>query len=86
MNKIDRKTFIQSGLALGAGIGLIPLGRHAKGATKMETTQVEPNGFFTLGKAKNHCSNLGRPDRAAVHTGSQVCAMMYFHLWIDRVT
>jgi hypothetical protein len=37
MNYIDRKTFLQSGLAMSAGLALMPLLRNATAASKAKT-------------------------------------------------
>ncbi len=54
MKPIDRKTFIQSGLALSSGLAMMPWVRQARGAEAVQTTQPKPNGYFSLGKASGH--------------------------------
>jgi hypothetical protein len=54
-SRIDRRSFLRAGLATAAGVSLSPgnlwsqeLGKNAS------TTQTSPEGFFTLGKRKDH--------------------------------
>ena len=53
MNKVDRRHFLQGGLALGTSLALTPLSRVAA-AVAAKTTQAEPDGFFSLGQRKDH--------------------------------
>ena len=53
MNKGNRRQFLRSSFAMGAGLALTPLSRLAA-AEAAKTTQLEPDGFFTLGKRKDH--------------------------------
>lgn len=53
MRKIKRRQFMRSGLIAGAGVLQAPLITFgASGGIR--TTQVDPDGYFTLGKEKNH--------------------------------
>lgn len=53
MNTIDRRGFLQRSLALSAGLTLSRLAPSATAAA-IKTTQLEPKGFFTLGRRKDH--------------------------------
>lgn len=53
MNNTNRRQFLKGGLALGAGLALAPLSRLAA-AEVGKTTQLNADGFFTLGKRKDH--------------------------------
>jgi hypothetical protein len=53
MNEVNRRQFLEGGLALGAGLALTPLSRLAA-AEAAKTTQCQPDGFFTLGQRKDH--------------------------------
>ena len=48
-----RRQFLQGSLALGTGL-MTGLPSFAQESEKTKTTQVEPEGFFTLGQQKNH--------------------------------
>ena len=60
MNKVSRRQFLQNGLPLSAGLIMAPLSLRAA-ADSIKTTQIEPDGFFTLGQRKDHWW-LIRPD------------------------
>lgn len=49
---LHRRRFLGSSVALGAG-WLTPTPSSAR-VPETKTTQIEPNGFFTLGKRKAH--------------------------------
>lgn len=51
-NPLHRRRFLESAAALGAGL-LTPTPTLAQD-TETQTTQIEPEGFFTLGKRKAH--------------------------------
>ena len=53
MSEVNRRQFLKGGLAVGAGLALTPLSCLAA-AEAAKTTQPEPDGFFTLGKKKDH--------------------------------
>ena len=53
MEKVKRRQFLKGGLVMGAGLALSPLSRLGA-AEAFKTTQIEPVGFFTLGKKKDH--------------------------------
>lgn len=52
-NALTRRHLLQSGLALGEGLtaNLTP---DSALANEPNTTQTEPNGFFTFGQRSNH--------------------------------
>lgn len=52
-HSIHRRHFLRSSFAVGAGLAF---GRfsHFAGASEAKTTQLEPNGFFTLGQRDGH--------------------------------
>ncbi|MEM7145016.1 MAG: agarase [Verrucomicrobiota bacterium] len=50
--RLHRRRFLQHGLALGAGCSVIPFMRRAV-ATDVKTTQISPEGFFTLGRQED---------------------------------
>jgi len=54
-SSVDRRDFLKSGLTLSAGLGLGAwrLGA-AEPALSGSTTQLQPEGFFTLGQRKDH--------------------------------
>jgi len=52
-HKTGRRRFLKRTLACGAGFSLATRGQLAN-ATPVKTTQMEPQGFFTLGKVKDH--------------------------------
>ena len=49
----NRRNFLRSSLAVGGGLAVMPLLSSAR-ASEVKTTQVEPEGFFTLGQRKDH--------------------------------
>ena len=52
---LKRRGFLKCVPAVGASIALARLPRlYSASVEEVETTQVEPKGFFTLGKAKDH--------------------------------
>ncbi|MEM9480053.1 MAG: agarase [Verrucomicrobiota bacterium] len=53
MNELNRRRLLERTLALGTGLMLSRLALPAK-ASAIRTTQIEPEGFFTLGKRKDH--------------------------------
>ncbi|MGK0239130.1 MAG: hypothetical protein ACI92G_002600, partial [Candidatus Pelagisphaera sp.] len=53
MNNANRRQFLKGGLTLGAGMALSPLSRLAA-ADAVKTTQLETDGFFTLGQKDDH--------------------------------
>lgn len=53
MKQSTRRAFLQNSLIMGAGLALAPLNRSDTWA-KIKTTQNEPEGFFTLGRQKDH--------------------------------
>ena len=53
MKNANRRQFLKGGLALGTGLALSPLWRLAA-VEAAKTTQLEADGFFTLGKRKDH--------------------------------
>ncbi len=53
MNNTNRRQFLKGSLALGAGLTLSPLSRLVA-AEAAKTTQLGADGFFTLGKRKDH--------------------------------
>lgn len=53
MNTTSRRKFLRRSLAAGAGLTLVPGGSRAA-TSASETTQTEPNGFFSLGQRKDH--------------------------------
>jgi hypothetical protein len=59
--KTYRRRFLKRAVAVGAGFSLASLDRLAEAAPE-ETTQPEPNGFFTLGRQDDHWWLL-TPDR-----------------------
>ena len=52
MNRTSRRQFLQRGLTLGTGLALATLVLRA--AAQVKTTQTRPQGFFTLGRRKDH--------------------------------
>lgn len=60
MNTPDRRQFLRRVLTAGAGVALAPLQSRAAGVAA-KTTQLEPEGFFTLGRRKD-CWWLITPD------------------------
>ena len=52
-DKVDRRGFLQRSLALSAGLTMARLTPRAT-AARVKTTQIEPKGFFTLGRRKDH--------------------------------
>ncbi|MEM9281070.1 MAG: agarase [Verrucomicrobiota bacterium] len=85
----NRRKFIQHGLSLGAGLSItIPAIRAA--AKSMKTTQLEPEGFFTLGQVKDHWW-LMTPDRNPFFTMGlnhiDPASLRYeenIHLWKEK--
>ncbi len=53
MDTVTRRHFLQSGLILGAGLATNPTPIVAQ-TTEAKTTQIEPEGFFTLDERKGH--------------------------------
>lgn len=53
VNNTHRRSFFKSTVGLGAGLLTASIPRLAHAATT-KTTQIDPNGFFTLGKKKDH--------------------------------
>lgn len=53
MNNHHRRRFLQSMAAVGAGLSA-GLASQSAEASPVETTQLEPDGFFTLGKRGDH--------------------------------
>jgi len=53
MNQIERRRFLAGGLALGTGLTSLPFLRYVNAAVT-NTTQAEPNGFYSLGQQKGH--------------------------------
>jgi hypothetical protein len=53
MNDPHRRRFLKRMLALGTGLSVASLA-HGAQAAPTKTTQSEPDGFFTLGKRKEH--------------------------------
>lgn len=53
MNQTNRRKFLKGGLSLGAVLALTPLARP-KAIETVKTTQMNPDGYFTLGKRKDH--------------------------------
>ncbi len=52
---MDRRRLLVDGLALAAGLGLSPLRLVSQEASSTRaTTQLEPEGFFTLGQRQGH--------------------------------
>ena len=66
MNTTNRRGFLQRSLALSAGLAFPRLSKSAE-PNAIKTTQLEPTGFFTLGKRKNHWW-LITPDRKPFFT------------------
>ena len=52
-DKVDRRGFLQRSLTLSAGLTMARLTPRAT-AAKAKTAQIEPKGFFTLGRRKDH--------------------------------
>lgn len=52
-NNTHRRSFLKKVTALGTGLAAASLSQHAL-ASSIETTQAEPEGYFTLGRKKNH--------------------------------
>ncbi len=50
----DRRQFLQHTLIAGAGLALARPPSRTVAATAVKTTQIEPEGFFTLGRRKGH--------------------------------
>jgi len=50
---VNRRHFLQGGLAFGAGLAA-KLTPDSALATQTKTTQIKPEGFFTLGQRENH--------------------------------
>jgi hypothetical protein len=54
MNRdIHRRDFLQQSVAVGAGVSIVVVYQDAS-ASAIETTQPDPDGFFTLDRRKNH--------------------------------
>lgn len=53
MNMLKRRRWLQSSLAVGAGLVAKPTSSFAQ-VSQTKTTQVDPDGFFTLGKRDSH--------------------------------
>ncbi len=54
MNKVSRRTFLRTGLAAGSGLAHVPLLSFGSKAKAIQSTQIDPKGFFTIGKGKDH--------------------------------
>jgi hypothetical protein len=53
MSKTHRREFLKQATALGTGLAVASDSQRAQ-AKQIKTTQTEPDGFFTLGKRKEH--------------------------------
>ena len=53
MNETRRREFLQQAAALATGLAVALRAQRAQ-ARQIQTTQTEPDGFFTLGKRKDH--------------------------------
>jgi hypothetical protein len=86
---IDRRHFLRSSFAVGAGLAFGRFPNFA-GASEAKTTQLQPAGFFTLGQRDGHWW-LIRPDGTPFYTMGlnhiDPASLRYpenIHLWRDK--
>lgn len=84
---MNRRQFLEHSLALGVGISLAS---RLAGATVAKTTQVEPDGFFTLGQAAGHWWLIdpdGKPFFTLGMNHIDPASLRYpenIHIWRDK--
>ena len=89
MNQTDRRSFLQLGLTLGAGLTMAPY-LFRNGSATVRTTQVESKGFFTLGRRKDHWWLItpdGKPFFSMGLNHIDPASLRYpenIHLWRDK--
>ena len=86
--QFNRRHFLGSAFAFGAGAAAWPLSRALVAPTK--TTQTEPEGFFTLGRQKDHWWLIkpdGKPFFSLGLNHIDPATMRYpenIHLWREK--